>query len=123
MRIIYVVLVCLGAWVAVVMLSPAPPENAHPESTPPEGTRQRQVTQKEFGDAWPLIVESGVLRCEGDAVTFTAGQTYALNGVAMSRGLPEIEPIWAWREETLGSTLPLRKNISTLRFAGLDLCE
>jgi len=45
---------------------------------------------------WPFTVKSGVLRCEGNAVTFTAGGVeYALNGSAIGRGFPQIYPVWA----------------------------
>lgn len=46
----------------------------------------RRLTKAEFGSAWPLSVDEGVVRClevGGGAVVFEAdGKTYALNGVA-----------------------------------------
>lgn len=52
----------------------------------PEGT----ITEQEFGEAWPFVYSSGILRCEGSdgfgAVTFEVdGRTYSVNGVASTQ--------------------------------------
>ena len=50
-----------------------------------------RVTAADFGDRWPLTVDTAVLACEGSLqvpslyLTIPSGQRYALNGVAMSR--------------------------------------
>ena len=79
------------------------------------------VSRSDFGEDWPLTVDSGTLQCEGaGAVTFTTedGTTYAVNGLAsgMDRW-PEIDSIWA---DAPGG---LKKNIGPLIQRGLALCE
>lgn len=79
----------------------------------------RQVSTADFGDGWPLTVESGLLRCRAGAVTFeTGGRVYAVNGRAMSdtRNL-DIGRIWA-----PGFDTP-KKSIGPLLAAGLALCD
>ena len=42
-----------------------------------------------FDEAWPLTVESGILYCDADAVTFASSEDavgYAVNGMASTRG-------------------------------------
>ena len=84
------------------------------------GGNERQVTSADFGDDWPLTVESGVLACEGtDSITFqTGGKTYAVveAGIA-SFGAP-IDPIWA--DEPTGATSKM--DLWPLMRAGLELC-
>lgn len=79
-------------------------------------TASRDVTSADLGDAWPLTVDHGTIRRRGDAVTFVApdGTEYALNGVAISAGFPEIEPIWQLAEHATDD-LPARVNIKPLR--------
>lgn len=78
------------------------------------------VTRADFGDEWPLTVEEGELACEADAVTFTTGgTTYGVNGLAIGRGHPEIDPIWADDPEGLVPKI----NIGPLLQRGLELCE
>lgn len=86
-------------------------------SSPADGV---EVRRSDFGRAWPLTVTSGVLNCEGLAVTFTAnGTTYAVNGFArqMDRW-PDINPIWA----DAGIGLGYKKDIGPLIERGLELC-
>jgi hypothetical protein len=84
--------------------------------------RERTVHSDEFGEAWPLSVNEGILRKykEGpvEAVTITVGDTtYALNGGAKTLGLgAAVEPIWSAAE-----TPGLNKNIGPLIDAGLAL--
>ena len=60
---------------------------------------ERAITRAEFGEAWPLTVDGGVIACvDGSSVVFRAdGVTYAINGTARgqaaARGDREIEPI------------------------------
>lgn len=76
--------------------------------------RMREVSHRDYGEAWPLTVEAGTLRYEppGRAVFEHDGTAYALNGLASSAGYADIDPIWADREgfEDLG----LKVNISPL---------
>jgi hypothetical protein len=88
-----------------------------------EGSGRNSVAVKrsDFGDDWPLTVEQGTLRCEGDAVTFNDGETvYAVNGTAKTRksGV-DIDPIWADNPDIPGT----KRNIGVLIDRGLELCE
>lgn len=57
------------------------------------------VSADGFGRAWPFTVDEGVLSCESlgpaSAVTFMApdGTEYGVNGTALSKGYPRINPI------------------------------
>jgi hypothetical protein len=55
-----------------------------------------RVTRKDFGDKWPLTVDSGEIECVGGVllVFHSGSKTYALNGAAQTRGYPKIDPIW-----------------------------
>lgn len=80
------------------------------------------VSASDFGDEWPLTVDSGTLRCEPpSAVVFETddGREYAVNGMAATNGYDEIEPIWA--EDPSGNAP--RMNIGPLIDRGLELCD
>jgi hypothetical protein len=87
------------------------------------GASSRTVSRTDFGEEWPLTVDSGVLSCEGaGSVYFTSrdGKRYAVNGTAMTAGDAEqIDPIW--EEDPRG--LSPKKNIGPLIDEGLKLCE
>lgn len=88
------------------------------------GSDGKTVGKADFGDAWPLTVEQGTLRCEGGggvgAVTIEVdGVTYALNGTAKSQKKgQDIQPIWAPNPDIAGS----KKDIGVLIDEGLKLC-
>ena len=84
------------------------------------GVNERQVTRADFGDDWPLTVESGMLACEGtDSITFrTGGKTYAVNEAGASSFGEPIGPIWA-DDPIAGAG---KKDLSPLEDAGLKLC-
>lgn len=85
-----------------------------------DGEAEGEVSRDELGAEWPLSVERGRLACDRDAVTFTAdGETWALNGVAQTRGFPEIDPIWL---DHPSPNIP-KKSIAPLIERGLELCE
>lgn len=86
---------------------------------PDAGAGEQEVTRADFGDEWPLTVEGGTLRCDGEAVTFEAdGTTYAVNGMATSRDAgADIDPIWA-----PGEVEGLKISIAPLIDWGLELC-
>ncbi len=69
---------------------------------PPSG----KVTHEQFGEAWPLTVDSGVLECRGnkEVVFIHEGTTYAVNGNASSK-YTDIEPIW--RDDPSFKDIPL----------------
>jgi hypothetical protein len=81
----------------------------------------RPVTRAEFGDAWPLTVDSGTVHCRGtDSVTFeTGGVIYDVTGAdeVFGSGFGEpIEPIWA--RDANGAL----KDLAPLELAGNRLC-
>ncbi len=83
---------------------------------------QREVSRADLGDDWPLTVESGVLRCEGSAVTLESGGTvYYLNGTAKGRGIGE-DPASIWADDE-ANKMGLKKSLATLVIMGLDLCN
>lgn len=70
---------------------------------------------------WPVTVNSGVVKCDGGAVTFTAnGTTYAVNGTAMDTNpnMSRIDPIW--KKDPAGYGLKI--DISPILDTGLRLC-
>ena len=71
-----------------------------------------------MGADWPLTVRAGKLSCDSGAVYFRprGGPTYAVNGTALTRGAPRINPIW---KKTMGE---LRNDIGPLIDRGLALC-
>lgn len=85
--------------------------------------REELVTQQELGDAWPLTVDGGHLRCiRAGAVVFRApdGSDYAVNGMAKSMGYPDIGPIWADHPKALFAGHKV--SIGPLIQRGLALC-
>lgn len=88
-------------------------------------TAERTVSRADLGDAWPLTVESGTLRCKPflkdlHLLTFEAeGQVWALNGTAAGQGFPFIDPIWADNPEIAGAKI----NIRPLLELAQSLCE
>jgi len=83
----------------------------------PEGSLV--VNAEDFGEDWPLTVESGLLVCEvpGAVIFVGGGDAYAVNGLAETWGYVGIEPIWIETGDGF------RKNIGPLIDLGLTLCE
>jgi len=93
-----------------------------PTTTAAPAAEPGHVSRATMGEDWPLTVDSGTLRCEGDAVTFetTDGDIYAVNGTAKTTtDYPDIDAIWADDPALAG----LKKNIGPLIDQGLKLCE
>ncbi len=92
------------------------------------GSNERSVSRADYGNAWPLTVESGTLRCEEPgAVTFTSdedGTTYSVNGtaegMAEASGWQNIRPIWA--DDPNPTMEGLEISIGPLIDDGLALC-
>lgn len=85
---------------------------------------QRVVSRSDFGDAWPLTVESGTLRCEpGRAVVFRSpdGTDYAVNGSAMDGRYRDIEAIWAANTDPATNPYIPKMDLAPLIAAGLAL--
>ena len=113
-----------AAQAAAALATPVPPARAN-------GPGWISVSAADFGDAWPLTISSGILRCEkvlipgllGGSISVVvfdaAGKRYAVNGVAKSRraGVP-IDEIWAANPALPGA----QKNIGPLIDRGLRLC-
>lgn len=56
---------------------------------------EKKVSKDEFGDAWPLTVDSGTIINSNGAIIFChEAQEYQLNGVATAQGYQAINPIW-----------------------------
>jgi hypothetical protein len=88
--------------------------------TSARASNEHFMSRADYGKGWPLTVESGTLRCDNDAVTFeTDSLTYGVNGTALTKGLPRIDPIWAPNPEVKG----LKIDIGPLIDEGLALCE
>ena len=88
--------------------------------TTSEDTSQRTVTKEQYGDKWPLIVNSGLLKCDRGAIVFIHnGIKYAVNGIAMGRGYPDIEPIWKDHPSGYIPKISIRPLIND----GLKLCN
>lgn len=80
---------------------------------------RRLVTSGEFGSEWPLSVDQGTITCETGAWVFTTpdGRRFAMNGVAIERGLTEIDEI-----ALTGKTDDTVKNLFPLRQLAKELC-
>jgi Protein of unknown function (DUF2511) len=81
----------------------------------------KDVKRSDFGEAWPLTVESGTLHCQGsDWVTFESnGTTYDVSGgdSPFLSGFGErIGPIWA--QDSSGA----HKDLDPLETAAEPLC-
>ena len=85
------------------------------------GATEKSVSKNEFGDSWPLTVDSGVVEClAGSAVVFKHdGITYQLNGQASNMGYTKIDPIWKDNPALAGTKI----NIAPLIKLGLGLCK
>lgn len=83
-----------------------------------------EVTEKEYGDDWPLTVESAELRCEEPSVVIAEadGTTYALNGAAQQEGYPPVDPIWRDDPEA-PEGVDMKVSLRPLNDRGLELCE
>ena len=81
---------------------------------------EREISRSEFGDRWPFTVRQGRLKCDHEAVTFTAnGIRYAVNGKAKSRKFDPIESVWKHNPSIPGT----RISIGPIIQAGLKLCD
>lgn len=84
----------------------------------------RTVTAQSVSYAWPLTVESAILRCRGPArgaqalTVEVAGREHALNGQAKSAGYMEL--LTPWREDP--ANRPARVPISGLVADARALC-
>ena len=78
------------------------------------------INSEQFGDKWPFTVSEGVLNCQNSAITFTSGnKTYAVNGIASSKGYVVIDEIWKENPKIPGTKLSLGPIIEV----GQQLCD
>lgn len=80
------------------------------------------LDRADFGDTWPLTVDSGTVYCLDGAVTFyTYGHEYTINGTArtLHPTWPTIDEIWAPNPDVPGTSI----DISPVLDAGLALCD
>jgi hypothetical protein len=93
---------------------------AHPRLLLAEPPRGVLLTKEQLGENWPLTVDSIRVDCIDAyaAVAYHGNVTYALNGLANSRGFAEIEPIWRPNPKLEGT----RINIGPLIDAALRQC-
>jgi hypothetical protein len=106
--------------------SPTPTSTPTPTATPaPTPTAPGFVQRSDYGQAWPLTIDHGTLRCEPwSTVVFTApdGTEYAVNGMAEAQeGLADIEPIWRDDPDPPAGA-DLKVSIHPLIERGLELC-
>lgn len=96
------------------------------------GETGENVSRSDLGNAWPLTVKSGTIRCDGSegfgAVVFTDpdGNEYGVNGTAKSQGYAPIDPIWRddhSLDEYLDPGAVYKIDISPLIKRGLKLCS
>jgi hypothetical protein len=87
------------------------------------------VTQEEYGEKWPFTVSKGKLECfHPGIVTFSVkDKTYAVNGLASSRGYSDINEIWKDEpnQEKSEQTPKLiaKLDLGKIIYKGLDLCN
>lgn len=84
------------------------------------------VTREDFGDDWPLTVDSAEVRCEeGRFVVLEAeGETYGLTGAAQTHlDLAPPDPIWRNAPDVPEGMEPWKVSLRPLTERGLELCE
>lgn len=88
------------------------------------------ITKQQYGDKWPFTVSKGTLECVPPGIiTFhTKRNTYAVNGLASSRGYAEIDKIW--RDDPKKkispdqpSSLMTKVDLGPIIERGLELCK
>lgn len=88
------------------------------------------ITEQQYGDKWPFTVSQGTLECiPPGIITFHVNKkTYAVNGLASSRGYTEIDKIW--RDDPnkkispdQPSSLMTKVDLGPLIERGLELCK
>lgn len=94
-----------------------------------ERATDKMLSRSEFGDAWPLTVDSGEVEClDGRFAVIHAsdGTTYALNGAAKSeargnpkRGWHDVAEVWADDPSAVGQ----RKDIGAILSRATSLCQ
>jgi len=79
------------------------------------------LSAAQYGEAWPLTVDWGIVRCEGEStLVFRApdGRDYELGLIETAAGYPPITPIW---RETGNPNSP-RVGLGPVIEAGQKLC-
>jgi hypothetical protein len=86
------------------------------------------ITQNQLGEQWPFTVSQGTLECiPPGIVTFRVkNKTYAVNGLASSRGYAKIDEIWREDPNKQGQWrvgLITKMDLANIIKKGLDLCN
>jgi len=94
-----------------------------------ERATDKMLSRSEFGDAWPLSVDSGEVECVDSrwaVIHASNGKTYALNGAAKSeardnpkRGWHDIAEVWADDPAAIGQ----KKDIGVMLSRATSLCQ
>jgi hypothetical protein len=105
------------------------PRNSQPSPGKPAFGTQR-VSRQDFGEAWPLTVESGIVTCSREGAKIIAtflsdadDREYALNGAATSQGWPPIDRIWRDDPSSTAASAGLKIPIGPLITAALNICS
>lgn len=112
----------LALWHTPAMAAALPPPNNVALSHRQPIMQAVNITQPEFGDAWPFTVPEGILSCRGSSeVVFTAkGMSFALNGFAKgAKQYADLRPIWAPHPSLSGA----QRDIGPIIDRGLTLCR
>lgn len=95
----------------------------------------KTIKAEEYGEEWPFTVDEGILKCDGEAVTFvTDGKIYPINGLAGNKTHLQLEDIWRVDEKAIESYKEMgisekdlgytpRISISGMINEGLELCQ
>ncbi|MDM8563956.1 DUF2511 domain-containing protein, partial [Candidatus Marithioploca araucensis] len=86
------------------------------------------IIQEDYGEKWPFTLPNGELECyHPGIVTFKAnGTTYAVNGLAKSRGYSDIDDIWKIAPNINPNKEGLqgrKMDIGNIIKKGLELCN
>jgi hypothetical protein len=90
-------------------------------------TDRMRLSASDFGDEWPLTVDSGDVACVGGRfVIFVAadGRTYAINGAARARGKwADIAESAIWRDNPRIQIEGAKVSIGPILDTGVALCK
>jgi hypothetical protein len=68
------------------------------------------VSEKQFGEDWPLTVSEGVIQCPGEGVVIeTSNGTFGLTGFTDTLGFTNIKDSGLWKNSDSGGKIPLSR--------------
>lgn len=85
-----------------------------PTKTPPPTQDWRlspgYVSEKQFGEDWPLTVSEGVIQCPGEGVVINTDRgTFGLTGFSDTLGFTNIKDSGLWKDSDSGGKISLSK--------------